>query len=261
MKLSIVEKSKKDIFISIFQLLKNCASIVHIIFNETDMYIQGMDKGHVCLFDIKIMASWFDKYEQIPNDKSNICIHTHTLHNVLSMNQEQHSIIIHYIPDPEPETIHIDLINEQNSAGDFNKYFKIPIADIEIDLLDIPNSEYDADFLINAKKIQELCSQLLIFGDIVNIKCSEEKINLISTGVNGEMLVNIPMEDLTEFSISEGEYLDICYSLHYIQKMCLTSKLSNDIAFSLSNNFPMKIKYNLDSDSYVQLFIAAKSIH
>ena len=255
MKLSISEKSKKDIFISLFQLLKNSSSIVKIVFYDSYMYVQGMDKAHICLFDIKIYSDWFETYDSVA-DNSNICIDTHTFHNVLSMNQEQHSITIHYEDEADPESICIDLISKK---GDFNKYFKIPLVDLDTETLTIPiDVEYDAEFSINSKKIQEICSQLLIFGDIMQIICSEEKIDLISSGVNGEMLVKIPIDDLLEYSISEGEIIDISYSLNYIQKMCITNKLANEIEFSISGNIPMRIKYNLDSNSYVTFYIAPK---
>ena len=256
MKLSIVDKPKKDIFISLFQLLKSCSSIINIIFNENDMYIQGMDKSHVCLFDIKILSEWFSKYEKPNNDTNSISIDSQFFHNIISMTQDHHSINIHY--DLDPDSINIDLINEKNTKGDFNKYFKLPLADLEYDVLTIQNVDYDAEFSMNAKKINEVTAQLLIFGDVMNVKCSEEKIDLISTGMGGEMLVNIPIDDLSEYSIAEGDVIDLSYSLNYIHKMCLTTKLANEIEFSISAKYPMRIKYNLEHNSYITFYIAPK---
>ena len=118
--------------------------------------------------------------------------------------------------------------------------------------------DYDAEFSIGAKKICELCSQLLIFGDIMNVKCNEDKIDLVSKGVGGEMAVNIPIDDLTEFSISEGEVIDISYSLNYIHKMCLNAKLSSDISFSISKDYPLRIKYDLGEESVVMFYMAPR---
>jgi|UniRef100_A0A6C0HC51 proliferating cell nuclear antigen PCNA len=258
MKLSIVNKAKKDTFISLFQLLKSCASIVNIIFNEDHLYIQGMDKSHVCLFDIKIFSSWFSSYEFDESDSNKISIDTNIFHNVLSINQEYHTIYIHY--EGDADSVHIDLINEtpETKKGDFDKFFKLPLADLDAELLGIPNVDYDAEFSIPAKKICEIASQLLLFGDTINVKCSEEKIDLASSGTNGEMTVNIPIDDLSEFSISEGESLDLHYSLNYIQKMCLTTRLSSEIEFGVSGEFPMRIKYDLGDNSQVVFFIAPK---
>ena len=258
MKLSITEKFKKDIFISIFQLLKNCSSIINIQCNQNDIYIQGMDKAHICLFDIKIYAEWFNNYETNENDVSNICVNTHFFHNILSMNQEHHTIIIHY--EDNPDSINIDLINENNTKGEYNKYFKLPLAEMEVELLSVPTIDYDAEFLINAKKMNEITSQLMIFGDIMNIKCTEEKIDLISTGIGGEMMVNIPIDDLSEYAIAEDENIDLSYSLNYIHKMCITTKLSSEIEFFIHKEYPMKIKYDLGVNSFVVFYIAPKII-
>jgi DNA polymerase III sliding clamp (beta) subunit (PCNA family) len=40
--------------------------------------------------------------------------------------------------------------------------------------------------------------------------------------------------------------------------MCITNKLSLDIDFSLSNDYPMKINYNLGEDSSMTFYIAPK---
>jgi len=257
MKLSIVNKLKKDIIISLFQLLKNCASVVSIIFNKDHLYIQGMDKSHVCLFDIKICSTWFSSYEYNENDSNKICVDTTIFHNVLSINQEHHTIFIHY--EGDADSVNIDLIIETPDAkGDFDKFFKLPLADLDAELLCIPEVDYDAEFSIPSKKICEIASQLLLFGDTINVKCSEEKIDLASSGINGEMSVNIPIDDLSEFSISEGETIDLHYSLNYIQKMCLTTKLSSEIEFGISGEFPMRIKYDLGDCSKVVFFIAPK---
>jgi len=45
-----------------------------------------------------------------------------------------------------------------------------------------------------------------------------------------------------------------------MNKMCITNKLSSEIDFSLSSNFPMKIHYNLEDESSITFYIASKVI-
>jgi len=99
---------------------------------------------------------------------------------------------------------------------------------------------------------------MMTFGNNINIRCSEEKIDFVTNGITGEMLVNIPIDDLSIFSIVEDEKIDLNYSLTYINKMCLTNKLSNDIDFCISRECPMKINYDLGDDSNIVFFIAPK---
>ena len=54
MRLTIENKSKLEIFVSIFQLLKNWSSHINMNFEKDKLYIQSIDKSHICLADIEI---------------------------------------------------------------------------------------------------------------------------------------------------------------------------------------------------------------
>ena len=253
MKITISNKNKKDLFVALFQILKSCTSIVRVKFEQDKMYIQGMDKSHICLFDLNIQKIWFDDYDI--DEENTVCFDTNIFHLILSSKQESHNIIIRYDQD---DSINIDFISQEHLKGEFDKHFKIPLADYEYQEMNINETDYDAEFSIASKKICEITSQMLSFGNDINIKCSEERIDLITDGIAGEMLVNIPINDLNEYSIVEGDVIDLKYSLNYITKMCLTNKLSNEVEFFISAEYPMKIKYDLGDDSSLVFFIAPK---
>jgi proliferating cell nuclear antigen len=253
MKVTISNKNKKDLFVALFQIIKGCTSVVRVIFKEEKMYIQGMDKSHICLFEVNIQKKWFDDYTI--DQETTVCFDTNIFHLIISSKQESHDINIH--SDSE-DNINIDLISQEHTKGEFNKYFKIPLADFDYDEMNIPDVDYDAEFSISSKKICEITSQMLAFGTDLNIKCSEEKIDLVTDGIVGEMLVNIPIDDLNEYSIVEGDVIDLKYSLNYIAKMCLTNKLSSEVIFSISADCPMKINYDLGDDSSIVFYMAPK---
>jgi len=255
MKVTISNKNKKDLFVALFQILKGCTSIVRVIFQEDKMYIQGMDKSHICLFEVNIQKKWFDEY--ILDESSVMSFDTNIFHLIISTKQESHNIIIHSTGS-DSDNINIDLVSQEHTKGEFDKHFKIPLADYEYDEMNIPVVDYDAEFSISSKKICEITSQMLSFGTDLNIKCSEERIDLITDGIVGEMLVNIPIDDLTEYSIVEDEVIDLKYNLNYIAKMCLTNKLSSEVVFCISANYPMKINYDLGDDSSILFYIAPK---
>jgi proliferating cell nuclear antigen PCNA len=164
--------------------------------------------------------------------------------------------------DDNEDIIHITFIpqeKESKKGNDcFKKFFKMPLTEYEYDEMAIPTVEYDAEFSISSKQITEMFSQLSNFGNDIIIKCSEEDISLTTNGITGEMRVDIPIDDLSGYSIVEGEEIKLTYSLSYINKMCITNKLSNDIEFALSNDCPMKITYHLGDNSLLQFFMAPK---
>jgi len=257
MKISIFEPIKKNIFVAIFQLIKNCTSVVSLIIQKDHVHIQGMDKSHVCLFNINIVKEWFNDYEFNISETNIFCIDTHIFYTIISVAGDSHSINIYNGNDAD--SINIELLTHNNSStGDFNKYFKIPLIDNDYELMDLPSLEHDAEFSLSSKKITEIVSQMSIFGSELNIKCSEETIDLITNGITGEMKVNISIDDLNEYSINEGEIIDLKYSLIYLSKMCLTNKLSSEISFGISADAPMRIKYDLGNNSRIEFFIAPK---
>lgn len=255
MKVIISDKHKKDLFVALFQTLKNCSTLVNLRFMEDMLYIQGMDKSHICLFEVQIFKKWFDEYNVVKTN--NVCFDTNIFHLIISTKTEGLNIIIH---SEVEDNLSVDLLNPEYSKGEFNKYFKIPLADGEYEDMNILSVEYDAEFSISSKVICDIVTQMMTFGSDINIKCSEEQIDLITNGIAGEMIVNIPIDDLTEYSIIEGEEVNLSYSLNYINKMCLTNKISSEIQFFISKDYPMKISYDLGDDSFIMFHIAPKIV-
>jgi proliferating cell nuclear antigen PCNA len=257
MKLKLSNKSKKDLFISVFQTLKNCTNIVSVIFHTNYIHIQGMDKTHVCLFDLTMDEKWFDEYV---NDKQLVAnFDTNIFYNIISCNQDNSNLIIEY-SDKDEDNMHIDIIYDEKTYSNFDKHFKLPLVEFDNELFKLPEIEYDAEFTIPSKTICDVVSQMAFFGDNLNIKCSEYAVHILTNGISGEMLVDIPINELNEYSVVEDEIIDLSYSIQYVHKMCLTNKLSSDIAFYISSECPMKIKYNLGTNSYLTFFIAPKIV-
>ena len=259
MKIQISDKKKKEAFVSLFQILKNCSSLITTKINSESLHIQGMDKSHVCLFDAKINSTWFSSFEI--NKDVNLSFDSSVFYSIISSKSDSQDLII-TMEDDNEDTILIQFIPQEKESKKghdcFKKFFKMPLTEYEYDEMAIPVVEYDAEFSLSSKQISEMFSQLSNFGNDIIIKCSEEEISLTTNGITGEMRVDIPIDDLSGYSIIEGEEIVLTYSLTYINKMCITSKLSNDIEFSLSNNCPMKISYDLGDNSLLQFFMAPK---
>ena len=255
MRIQISDKKKKDIFVSIFQVLKNCSSLICVMFETELVHIQGMDKSHVCLFDVKLHKNWFTNYDII--DSTKICFDSNVFHSIISTKSENQDLIIKMNSD-EKDVLYVNFESIEAKKGDFKKSFKMPLAEYEYEEMNIPTVDYDAEFSLLSKQITDMFSQLNNFGNDIIINCSETSISLTTNGITGEMRVDIPIDDLTSYSIVEGEDITLTYSLAYINKMCITNKLSADVELSLSNECPMKISYDLGDDSSMIFFMAPK---
>jgi proliferating cell nuclear antigen PCNA len=217
------------------------------LLDEKYFHIQGLDSSHVCLYDIILVKEWFDEY--IINDDIEICFVSSIFSQILSFT--------------DTEIININNLDDKIELKLFgNKYeklFNIPLIENELNWMEIPKNDYDSEFSINTKLIQDFFSQLIIFGDTITINCNETEIYLICSGENGEMKIKIEVDDLIDYSIIEGENIEVKYSLKYIQKTIFTKTIFENINFSISKELPLKISYSLENSSNtIDFYIAPK---
>jgi proliferating cell nuclear antigen len=256
MRLTIENKSKQEVFVAIFQLLKNWSSHINMHFEKDRLYIQSMDKSHVCLADIEIKSKWFSEYDCINNNKVSV----DSNHFAILMNYalKHDSIELKFEDEVDPDKLYINFLNGKEKKGAFDHFFELNLIEVEEDGLGIPDVEYDVDFIIESKKLAEVLSELNTFGQDLNIVCNEEKVELNASSESAKLKVNIPIDDLNEYAIAEGDELDISFSLSHLCKMCCSMKLGATIDVSLSGEYPMSLKYNLGDDSKVVFFVAPK---
>jgi len=275
MRFSIENKSKMEMFVALFQLLKNWGSYLNLHFDKTRLYIQSMDKSHVCLSSITISCQWFSSYQI--EETTNISLDSTNFAIMMSYALKHSKMEINFEEDVNPDTIFINLSSNINSnvessfvepkskgkkvkevQNKFDHFFELGLIDVEQDTLGIPDVEYDVDFTMKSENFAELINELMVFGSNLNIICSEEVLEFNASGDTGKLKVNIPIDDLNEYAIAEGDIIDISYSLNHIGKMCLSTKLGQNVSLSISSEYPMAIKYDLGDDSSVAFYIAPK---
>ena len=285
MRLTIENKSKMEMFVALFQLLKNWGSCLNLHFEKKRLYIQSMDKSHICLSSIHISSDWFSHYEI--DNPANISLDSTNFAIMMNYALKHNKMEIKFEDETDPDTIFINLSSSNGSSNNictnssdilvepkkkgnpkvtkvkedhnkFDHFFELGLIEVEQDTLNIPEVEYDVDFTMKSDNFSELISELMVFGSNLNILCNEEVLEFNASGDAGKLKVNIPIEDLNEYAIAEGDSLDISYSLTHLGKMCLSTKLGQYVSLSISTEYPMAIKYDLGDNSSVAFYIAPK---
>lgn len=258
MKITLSDHKKINVFISLCALLKKSNSIVRMVFENDHLYIQGMDKCNICLYDIKIYSKWFTCYELTNEDiKEVISVDLNTFHLILSLYKEGNELSFLFETESENITINFD-------KDDANKSFVIPLINFEMDYMSIPESSYNVEIKVKSKKICDLTTQLLIFGDNLNLECFDEKICFNTSGDKGKMNAYINYDEMTGYDLNIEDDIKTTFSLNLLNKLCLSTSLSEDMTLFISDKYPMKIKYILDEEtdtntqSYIEFYIAPK---
>jgi proliferating cell nuclear antigen len=249
---------KAEVFSSLFQHIKLFTDHVNIMFEKDHMYLQSMDSSRVSVFEIKLESTWFDTYE-----------HTHPTSIALGVS----SVLLFKILNTRDKMQELQLVFDTNDSDKlfinftcdnkaiFDKKFELPLVDLEYELMAIPESESQAEISINSANFANIINQMKMFGDTLEIGCDEEKIMMYSISQeSGKMSVEINIDDLTAYSINEGESMKLSFSLNVLHNICMYNKIAKDVEIRLTENYPMKITYLLGGENSKMAFYLAPKI-
>jgi len=236
---------KADTFSAMFQNMKAFTEHINIMFEKDRMYLQSMDSARVSVFEYNLPNTWFDKYEHTNDTAIALGVNSTLLFKILNTREKIQHITLGFDPENN-DKLSISFTSDNKAV--FDKHFEMPLMDLEYDLMEIPEMECDAEFSIPSATFASLVGQLKMFGETVDIECSEEKIEMksLSEGL-GKMSVNIDIGDLDAYAINEGEEMKLSFSLMMLSNICAYHKVAKNMEIRLVKNFPMKIIYSLDN--------------
>ncbi len=256
MEIIINNPVRAEIFATLFQHMKLFTECMNIYFNTENVFIQAMDPSHVSIFEIKLPGEWFDEYNVTENTM--IGINTNVLFKVLNTREKSHKLRL-CLEEDNNDKLEINLLSEDTNVYDRN--YVIPLVDIDSEIMGIPDMEYQAEISFPSNVFSTLIDQMKIFGETLNIYCSEEKVEMSSESQDtGKMFVNIPIDDLNSFAIEEDEILNMSFSLTHLKNICLYSKISKEIEVNLKREYPIKLIYTLDHEDAKAMFYLAPKI-
>ena len=253
MEIIISNPVKAELFTSIFQNIKIFTDHISIVCKTTGFFFQAMDNARVCIIELEIPSAWFDTYS-VPVDVV-IGINSNILFKILNAREKTQNIRIVY-NDDNNDTLFINFTSEDKRI--FDKQFEMPLIFLEIDQMEIPAIDYITEFTVPSSVFSGLINQLKSFGSSLDIKCNEKHILLSSNSVEcGKMSVEMNIDDLSSFSINEGEELEISFSLSYLHNIC-SFKISKEMEIKISDNYPLSIIYDLQNEAIMKFYLAPK---
>ncbi len=241
MKFTIENKDKAKAFSSMFQNMKLFAEHINLMFEPHRLYAQGMDSSHISVFEIIIPMEWFDSYWQEGNDV--IGINTVLFHKILGTREDNQAIEVAYDRTENTDQLFVHFTGTKS----FDKHFELPLVELESDLMEIPDVDYQAEFALASSNFASLVGQLKQFGSDLFIKCNEEELRLTSkSNESGNMSVVVPIDDLSLFAINEGETINMSFSLLHLHNICAFHKVCENVNIKISENYPLKTTYLLE---------------
>ena len=253
MKISINDLNKVEMFTILFQNMKSMSDLINIQFSQEKMYIQAMDSSKVSIIEIVLPNTWFSEYEcTIP---VTLGIHTVILYKILSARDKSQFINIEY--DSEEDRIFFHMCSNDKSI--FDRKFECPLIEIDTEIMEIPDVDYQVELSLPSANFSLLISQLKGFGESLEFHCSETLIKLVANTIeSGSMTVEVKIDDLCSFSIEEGQDVVLSFGLQYMSSICQYHKVAEDIDIKLHMESPLLIEYNLIDNGIIKYYLAPK---
>jgi len=229
-----------------------------------------MDKSHVCLCDINISSNWFTKY--VNTKLCVITVDSTQFALLLNYGLKHDKIELKYNDTNEThileDKLFIHFLNEKDKINEvtkgknvsFDHFFELTLVDTNQEELAIPKVDYDAEVCMETKKWVELLVELNSIGPNLTIICRENDIEMQSSSEHTKLTVNIPIDDLQEYSVTEDENIEMSFSLNHLSKMCSSGKLSTNVFIGISKEYPMLVRYDLGDNSEALFYVAPKII-
>lgn len=255
MRFNIDDPQKCEIFVSLFQHIKQFTEFVNIIFQTERMYLQCMDNASVIIVEMILPSSWFTEY--VIEASETIGINASMLSKVLNTRDKSQRIVWH---NELTDKLSVQFMNPEDAGKNvFNKFFEIPLLDIDCELMDIPEMEHQVDLVMSSVTFANVVNQLRVFGETFQIVCTEDKISMEANSIEvGKMSVDVSIDDIDEFAIEEGAELSLGFSLKYLHDISLYQKITKSISIGLSDNTPMRSTYHLQDDAVMNFYLAPK---
>ena len=148
------------------------------------------------------------------------------------------------------------------SDGKIIKDYDMNLIDLDTEIFDIPEVEYTADIILESSVFKDYITELILFGDDLNLVCNEKEIVLSSEGDDGKSKIIINQDYLEEYGIEEEANINLSFSIKIIKIISNFVKLNKLTNIHVSEDKPLKIEYNLDEGELNKLtfFLAPKIV-
>jgi|694.fasta_scaffold00964_12 proliferating cell nuclear antigen len=235
---------------TLFEALKEVLTDVNIDFNETGWKIITMDNTKVALVHLKLVADSFVLYKCNNPCKIGICIAS--LYKLLKISGNN-DIITMYVLKNDTSRLHIVIENKDKNTI---VHSKLKLLDIDEDILDIPDAEFDSVITMPSNEFQKICRDMSNIAETLIIESKGDSFSMSVEGDIGEIEIDIgeTQNGLIFSKKFEGKNVKGRFDLKYIMLFIKSSSLCSQVEIFLKQDYPLILLYsvaNLGSIKYV----------
>jgi len=244
MKLSLAEPKYLKDSITIISELVNEAT-----FKVTPQAIElvAMDPANVAMVIFKLLSSAFVEYDV--KEDVELAINLSNLKQILRRAKPTDMLVL----ELEENKLKIQL------KGNTTRTFSLPIIDLEEREQKVPQLNFGVSVKTDSSVLNEAIEDVDIVAESVSFVAGAGKLNVVAEGDLSKANVEIKSDETTTIDFHEGDGLKAKYSIEYLKKMMMGSKLSAGVIMHFNNDYPLRLDYK-SVDKVALSFILAPRV-
>jgi len=253
----VIKPDDVYIFLSLFKSFHHISENVTWIISADSIYSQNIDPNQISMCDFTIKPEWFQSYNYTHKDEQfEINIKSEILGKVICTYEKGQIITMKYTDNQD--TLIITFKGENNT-----KTFKIPLQEIQHNIVEITNDPHDIIICLDVKEFNTYCSQLSYFGKYITIRCTKDIIELNASELYGNVDISIPIDKLKSFEISpdmEHDQYIHKYDHKYLSTILAFQHISSHVRMYLHHKKPLQMEYMPSPNFQLRFFLAPQIV-
>ena len=228
------------------EALKDILTDVNLEISSEGLKIISMDGSKSAVIHLKLNANKFEKFHC--DNPINAGINMSSLHKIIK-SLKNSDIITFYILSTDTTKLNIEIENKEKKTI---IHIVLKLLDIDSDILEIPNIEYDSVITMPSNDFQSYIRELSIITNKIHIQSEDSKI--IFTGSGDFAETKITVGEASNGLIVNKSDKKACglFNIKYLLLFTKSTNLCTTVEIYLKDEFPLILAYNVANLGKIQ---------
>lgn len=232
----------------LFEALKDILTDVNLQISSEGLKIISMDGSKQAVVNLKLEANKFEKFNcQNPIRAG---LNMTSLYKIIK-SVKNSDIITFYILSDSSTRLHIEIENKEKKT---NILTVLKLLDIDEDILDIPNIEFDTVKTMSSNDFQGYIRELSIITNKITLESNNNTFSLSGEGDFAETKINVG-DSNDDLGMTEHHAKGTFY-IKYLLLFTKSTNLCTIVEIYLKNRFPLILVYNVANLGKLQYCLA-----
>ena len=228
-------------------IIADLVSEARLKFTDDRIELVAMDPANVAMVIYKLFASTFTSYDF--KEDVEIGINLSNLKQILRRVGGSDSLDIEIVDNK----MNIKIL------GTSTRTFSIPLLDMEERQQKVPELKFPVTIKTSTDIVSNAIDDADIVGESVAFIADSEKLTIASEGEISRVKIEVKKDENTEIVSELDNLVKAKYSIEYLKKMVMGSKISGRVLLSFNTDYPLKLEF-IEIDKVYLGFILAPRV-